>query len=183
MKNTKKIVYNYDPFITVFKENFNNKYQLRKNFHKIKLQDAAMVILENEKNQILFLDEYRRGIKKKSLGFPGGHIESGEKPLETVKRELLEETGYLAKNWKMLFRYTRHGTYNCGQDYVYTAKIDNNSLKRIKNENLKKKWLNKKAILALLANNKFETAGIIASVSFYFIKKRYNVNYNTNLKL
>ena len=45
--------------------------------------------------------------------------------------------------------------------------------------NLKKKWLNKKAILALLINNKFKTAGIIASVSFYFIKKRYNVNDNT----
>ena len=83
----------------------------------------------------------------------------------------------------MLFRYTRHGTYNCGQDYVYTAKIDNNYLKSIKNENLKKKWLNKKAILALLINNKFKTAGIIASVSFYFIKKRYNVHGNTNLKL
>ena len=183
MKNKKEIVYKFDPFITVYKENFKNRYQTRKNFHRIALQDATMVILENEKNQILFLDEYRRGIKKKSLGFPGGHIESGEKPLETVKRELLEETGYLAKNWKMLFRYTRHGTYNCGQDYVYTAKIDNNSLKRIKNENLKKKWLNKKAILALLANNKFETAGIIASVSFYFIKKRYNVGNNTNLNL
>ena len=183
MKNTKKIVYKYDPFITVYKENFNNKYQSRKNFHKIKLQNAVMVILENEKKQILFLNEYRRGINKESLGFPGGHIETGEKPLETIKRELLEETGYLAKNWKMLFRYTRHGTYNCGQDYVYTAKIDNNSPKSIKNENLKKKWLNRKAILALLTNNKFKTAGIIASVSFYFIKKRYNVNYDTNLKL
>ena len=183
MKNTKKIVYKYDPFITVYKENFNNKYQSRKNFHKIKLQNAVMVILENEKKQILFLNEYRRGINKESLGFPGGHIETGEKPLETIKRELLEETGYLAKNWKMLFRYTRHGTYNCGQDYVYTAKINNNSPKSIKNENLKKKWLNKKAILALLTNNKFKTAGIIASVSFYFIKKRYNVGNNKNLNL
>lgn len=44
-----------------------------------------------------------------------------------------------------------------------------------KNENLQKKWLNKKEILALLNNNKFETAGIIASVSFYFIKNRYNI--------
>ena len=42
-------------------------------------------------------------------------------------------------------------------------------------ENLQKKWLNKKEILALLNNNKFETAGIIASVSFYFIKNRYNI--------
>lgn len=176
MKNQKKIVYNYDPFITIYKENFQNKHQSRKNFHKIKLQNAAMVILENEKNQILFLDEYRRGIKKKSFGFPGGHIESGEKPLETVKRELFEETGYKAKNWKMLFKYTRHGTYHCGQDYVYTAKIDGNSFKKNKNEYLKKKWLNKKAILTLLIDNKFETAGIIASVSFYFIKKKYNID-------
>ncbi len=176
MKNKKKIVYSYDPFITVYKENFSNKYQSRKNFHKIKLQNAAMVILENEKKQILFLDEYRRGIKKKSLGFPGGHIESGERPLETVKRELLEETGYSAKNWKILFKYTRHGTYNCGQDYVYTAKINSNSLKNTKHENVKKKWLNKKAILTLLMNNKFETAGIIASISFYFIKYKYSVN-------
>jgi 8-oxo-dGTP pyrophosphatase MutT (NUDIX family) len=176
VKNQKKIVYNYDPFIRVYKENFNNKYQSRKNFHKIKLQNAAMVILENEKKQILFLDEYRRGIKKKSLGFPGGHIEPGERPLETVKRELLEETGYSATNWKILFKYTRHGTYHCGKDYVYTAKINSNSLKKIKNEKLKKKWLNKKAILTLLMNNKFETAGIVASISFYLIKNKYIIH-------
>ena len=64
MKNKKKIVYNYNPFITVYREDFKNKQQSRKNFHKIKLQNAAMVILKNEKNQILFLNEYRRGIKK-----------------------------------------------------------------------------------------------------------------------
>tara|TARA_B110000037_G_scaffold160625_1_gene181409 strand:+ start:1468 stop:2019 length:552 start_codon:yes stop_codon:yes gene_type:complete len=182
MKNQKKIVYNYDPFITVYKENFNNKYQSRKNFHKIKLQNAAMVILENEKKQILFLNEYRRGIKKESLGFPGGHIELGDEPLETVKRELLEETGYTAKNWKILFKYTRHGTYNCGQDFVFTAKINSNFTKQKKNENLKKRWLNKKAILTLLINNKFETAGIIASVCFYFIKDIFNIKDVFNIE-
>jgi 8-oxo-dGTP pyrophosphatase MutT (NUDIX family) len=183
VKNKKKIVYNYNPFITVYKENFKNKHQSRKNFHKIKLQNAAMVILKNEKNQILFLNEYRRGIKKKSLGFPGGHIEIGENPIETVKRELLEETGYKGKNWKLLFKYTRHGTYHCGQDFVFTAKIGDSLINEKKNENLQKKWLNKKEILALLNNNKFETAGIIASVSFYFIKNRYNVKNKQKLKI
>ena len=105
-----------------------------------------------------------------------GHIEAGEKPLETVKRELLEETGYNAKNWKLLFKYIRHGTYHCGQDFVFTAQLSESSSKKEKNENLKKKWRNKKQVLALLNDNKFETAGIIASVSFYFIKNRYNIN-------
>ncbi len=170
MKKQKVIVYNYDPYITVYKENFKNKYQSRKDFHNVKLPNGTMVILENNNNEILFLDEYRRGILRKSLGFPGGNIEPGEKPLNAIKRELLEETGYSAKKWKLLFKYTRHGTYNCGEDYVYTAKITSNTIK--KSENLKKKWLNKKKIISLLYNNKFKTVGIIATISFYLLKEK-----------
>ena len=33
------------------------------------------------------------------LSFPGGQIEDGEDPLDGAKRELLEETGYVAQEW------------------------------------------------------------------------------------
>ena len=33
---------------------------------------------------------------------PGGRVESGSAPLETAKREMSEETGYEAKQWKLL---------------------------------------------------------------------------------
>lgn len=166
MKNQKKVIYKHEPYITLYKENFENKYQSRKNFHQIILQNAAMVILVNQKNQILFLNEYRRGIKKKTLGFPGGHIEKGESALRSVKRELLEETGYKAKNWKLLFKYTRHGTYNCGQDFIFIAKVDriiNNKNK----ENVQKKWLNIDKIEEFFEKKKFKTVGIMASVLYY----------------
>ena len=98
VKNQKKIIYSYKPFVTLIKENFKNKFQSRKNFHQIKLQNATMVILENQKNQILFLNEYRRGIKKKSLGFPGGHIEEDESPLKVLKESFWKKQVLKQKN-------------------------------------------------------------------------------------
>ena len=162
----KKLVYQYNPFIKVYKENFKNKFLSRKNFHKILLQNAAMVILKNKKNKILFLNEYRRGIKKKTLGFPGGHIEKNETPLKCVKRELYEETNLKAINWKLLFSYVRHGTYNCGKDYVFTADILEDRKKKIIDSS-DIKWLNFKQISNKIKKNEFKTAGIIASILFY----------------
>jgi len=168
LKKSKKKVYQYSPYITVFRENFSNKFLKRKNFHSIFLQDAAMVILENTKKEVLFLYEYRRGIKKKTLGFPGGHIDKNEKPLDAVKRELFEETGLVGSNWKLLFSYIRSGTYYCGKDYVFKAKLKNKDKKKIE-EKIEKKWLSKKEIIKKLKKNKFETAGILASVMFYIL--------------
>jgi ADP-ribose pyrophosphatase len=161
-----KIVYKYPPFVTVYKKNINNKFFKKKNFHKILLQNSAMIILVNDKNQILFLNEYRPGIKKKTLGFPGGHIEKGESALKSAKRELLEETGYIAKKWKLLFKYTRHGTYNCGQDFVFIAKVDR-IIKGKNIENAQKKWLNIIKIEKLLEKKKFKTVGIISALLYY----------------
>ena len=53
MKKSKKIVYKYNPYISVYKENVDNKNFQKKNFHKVKLQDATMVILTNSKKEIL----------------------------------------------------------------------------------------------------------------------------------
>ena len=96
-------------------------------------------------------------LKKKSLGFPGGHIEEDESPLKSIKRELLEETGYKAKKWKLLFKYTRHGTYNCGQDYIFLAKFDR-LVKRKNKENAEKKWLNINKIEEFLEKKKVQNS-------------------------
>ena len=78
----------------------------------------------------------------------------------------MEETGYIAKKWKLLFKYTRHGTYNCGQDFVFIAKVDK-IIKGKNIENAQKKWLNIIKIEKLLEKKKFKTVGIISALLYY----------------
>jgi ADP-ribose pyrophosphatase len=46
------------------------------------------------------LQEYRHGVGGVRLGFPSGGIDEGETDvLGAVKREVLEESGYISENW------------------------------------------------------------------------------------
>ena len=45
---------------------------------------------------------------------PGGMIDKGETPLQGIKRELLEETGFVANVWESLGTFAGNSTRGCG---------------------------------------------------------------------
>ncbi len=49
--------------------------------------------------------QYRHAAGQFLLELPAGSRNPGEAPLAAAKRELIEETGYRARRWKMLVRY------------------------------------------------------------------------------
>tara|TARA_B110001454_G_scaffold171291_1_gene162085 strand:- start:121768 stop:122340 length:573 start_codon:yes stop_codon:yes gene_type:complete len=61
---------------------------------------AALVIPEVKKGELLFVKQFRYPLKQIFLELPAGKIDKGETPLETAKRELKEEVGYVAKTMK-----------------------------------------------------------------------------------
>ncbi len=54
---------------------------------------------------ILLERQYRHAAGQYLYEIPAGKLEPGEDPLHGAKRELLEETGYKAKQWSKLVRY------------------------------------------------------------------------------
>ncbi|GJQ34301.1 MAG: NUDIX hydrolase [Anaerolineaceae bacterium] len=54
----------------------------------------ANVVAITKKNEVVLVRQYRHGVQEISLELPGGVVDAGEDPLEGVRRELLEETGY-----------------------------------------------------------------------------------------
>jgi ADP-ribose pyrophosphatase len=55
--------------------------------------------------EIIIERQYRHSVGEFLLELPAGRIEPGESPLAAAKREMIEETGYRAKKWKMLTKY------------------------------------------------------------------------------
>jgi ADP-ribose pyrophosphatase len=58
---------------------------------------AALALLDDGK--ILLERQYRHPVRRVMLEIPAGKIDPGEEPLACAQRELLEETGYRAREW------------------------------------------------------------------------------------
>ena len=70
-------------------------------FFIIKRKNYVAIIAE-DKEDILFLKQYRHGIGDICMNLPMGFLDENETPEQAGKRELLEETGYEAESVKCL---------------------------------------------------------------------------------
>ena len=58
----------------------------------------ANVLALTSDHQAVLVRQYRHGAEKVLLELPGGVVEDGEDPMDGIKRELMEETGYSSNN-------------------------------------------------------------------------------------
>ncbi len=64
---------------------------------------GAVVMIPMLDDQTVLLErQYRYPLQRHFYELPAGKIESGEDPLATAKRELIEECGYEARDWRHL---------------------------------------------------------------------------------
>lgn len=72
-------------------------------YNVIDHEDAVFIVALDEGNQVYLIGLYRYPTNMYSLEIPAG-ASDGEDPLVAAKRELQEETGLAAKEWKLLGR-------------------------------------------------------------------------------
>lgn len=64
---------------------------------------AVAVLVVDEQERCLVLTQYRHPVGQQMVEIPAGLLDHpGESPLAGAKRELLEETGYVAHDWSCL---------------------------------------------------------------------------------
>ena len=71
-------------------------------FGIIRHPGAALAIPFTNNGEVIILRQYRFACSRRILEFPAGTLETGESPLESIKREIQEESGYSAQTWEPL---------------------------------------------------------------------------------
>lgn len=104
-------------------------------YYSYSRRDYAVIVASDENGDYLCVRQFRQGIGKVTTEFPAGGIERkdgreygtggdralSEDALTAAKRELLEETGYVSKQWRHLITVPSNATIADNYAHVFAA--------------------------------------------------------------
>ncbi len=73
-------------------------------FSVLDTPDWVNVIAVTDDGELVLVRQHRTGVGALSLEIPGGMVDPGETARQAAERELMEETGYRAKQWTEIGR-------------------------------------------------------------------------------
>lgn len=135
------------------------------------------IIASDQKGSIFFIKEYRYPIKKTIIQLPAGTTDKNDNYLSSAKKELLQETGIKAKNWKKLGKfYIGPGHESIYANVFLATNLDisqlNKSVKADDELILKVIKLPIIKIKQLINSGKIECGISLAALNLYFLKNK-----------
>ncbi|MDY6881720.1 MAG: NUDIX hydrolase [Desulfatiglans sp.] len=82
---------------------------------------ASAIVPFSDQDTIVLLQQYRHALRESIWEIPAGTLHEDETPIECAKRELKEETGFLASTWRELGQITPVPGYSDERIHLFLA--------------------------------------------------------------
>ncbi len=105
----------------VIRENITLPNQVKVDLDVIRHPGAAAIVAMSDKRDIVMVRQYRHAIGDFIWEIPAGTLDHSESHLTCAKRELEEETGFSAQNWKKLGEIVPVPGYSDERIFLYLA--------------------------------------------------------------
>lgn len=130
---------------------------------------SAVMMAVDEKKRILLVRQYRLPAEKQLWELPAGKVDEGETPLQASRRELIEETGYQARQWTKLASFWVSPGYVQERMTVYLATgLTEGKATPMDDERIETRWFSSKELGEMIRAGKIEDAKTIVG---YFMWK------------
>jgi rSAM/selenodomain-associated transferase 1 len=90
------------PWRAVVEDRLANDDGRRSSYAYLAVPRAVFVVPVTDRGEIALVRQYRHPVRDWTLEVPAGSVEDGELPLEAAARELVEEVGGTAREWRHL---------------------------------------------------------------------------------
>lgn len=118
----RKICYDHQPFLEVSVETVELPDGRRlADYHQVAMQEVSVVLAVDSDGSLVCLQQYRHGLRQTCICLPGGALLPDEPPELGARRELLEETGFMADRFRLLGAVRPHANYGCGREHYFLA--------------------------------------------------------------
>jgi ADP-ribose pyrophosphatase len=130
--------------------------------------DGSAVILAVEGGSILLIRQYRMPAGKPLWEVPAGRLDPGETPLQAAKRELIEETGYRARNWKKLLSWWPSPGFLAEKMTLFLATdLTQGDATPMDDERIEARWFQRKELDAMVRGGRIEDGKTLLAWSLW----------------
>jgi len=110
-----ELVFDAAPYVQVHRQRIcTDSGHVVDNYFQVTLPEFAICCPLTSDGRVITLWQYKHGARSWGLTFPAGLIDVNEGAEAAMRRELLEETGYIGGSAKFLGRYVCSGNQGAG---------------------------------------------------------------------
>lgn len=126
---------------------------------------AAGVLVLDDADRVLLVGQHRYTLNAMSWEIPEGGVPDGEAPLEGAQRELLEETGVVAAEWRELARLHLSNSVSDELAVLFVATgLTHGTATPDGTEELEVRWLPFEEVLAMTLDGRITDAMTVVAI-------------------